>query len=76
MREVMQKHFDPKKLPPIAKWQAERESLNADMKRLNLEYMKLKDDTAKVEKIRSNVYDILQSESRNIHRKWTQDTDI
>ena len=37
IRDVLQKHFAPKKLSPIAKWQAERESLNADLKRLNLE---------------------------------------
>jgi len=75
LRDVMQKHFGPKKLPPIAKWQAERESLNADLKRLNLDYMKLKDDTAKVEKIRSNVYDILRSESRETQRTRAQDVD-
>jgi len=75
LRDVMQKHFDPKKLPPISKWQAERESLNADLKRLNLDYMIFKDDTAKVEKIRSNVYDILRSESRETQRTKVQDVD-
>jgi chromosome segregation ATPase len=30
LREVMQGHFDIKKLPPITKWQAEREKLTAD----------------------------------------------
>ena len=75
MRDVMQKHFDPKKLPPIAKWQAERESLNSDLKRLNQDYMKLKDETAKVEKIRSNVYDILRSDSRETQRTRAQDVD-
>ena len=50
LRDVLQKHFDPKKLPPITKWQTERESLTADLQRLNLDYKKLKDDTAKVEK--------------------------
>ena len=76
LRDVLQKHFDPKKLPPITKWQAERESLYADLKRLNLDYMKLKDDTAKVEKIRSNVYDILRSESRETQRTQTQFIDL
>ena len=33
---------------------------------------KLRDDTAKVEKIRSNVYDILQSESRESQRTRAQ----
>ena len=71
----MQKHFDPKKLPPITKWQAERESLTADLQRLNLDYKKLRDDTAKVEKIRKNVYDILRSESRETQRTRAQDID-
>jgi len=72
LRDVLQKHYAPMKLPPIAKWQAGRESLTADLKRLNLDYKKLKDDTAKVEKIRSNVYDILRSESRETQRTQTQ----
>ena len=76
LRDVLQKHYDPMKLPPIVKWQAERESLTADLKRLNLDYKKLKDDTAKVEKIRSNVYDILRSESRETQRTRTQFIDL
>ena len=75
LRDVLQNHFDPKKLPPITKWQTERESLTADLKRLNLEHKKLRDDTAKVEKIRKNVYDILRSESRETQRTRAQNVD-
>jgi len=53
----------------------ERESLNADLKRLNLDYKKLKDDTAKVEKIRSNVYDIMSAERRREQPRRAQDID-
>jgi len=64
LREAMQKHFDPKKLPPITKWKAEREKLIPKKNRLNREYQILKTDTAEVEKIRSNVYDIVSAEKR------------
>lgn len=37
-------------------WKAERDKLNADMRRLNGEYASLKTETAEVEKIRSHVY--------------------
>jgi len=75
LRGVLQKHFDPKKLPPIAKWEAERESLTADKKRLNHEYATLKDETAKVEKIRSNVYDIMSAERHREQPHKSQDID-
>jgi len=76
LRDVMQKHFDPTKLPPITKWQAERESLTADLQRLNLDYVKLREDTAKVEKIRKNVYEILRSESRETQRTRKHNVDL
>ena len=76
LRNVLQKHFDPTKLPPISKWQAERESLTADLQRLKLEYRKLRDDTARVEKIRKNVYEVLRSELRDTQRAKAQDIDL
>jgi len=33
LREVMQGHFDPKKLPPVSKWQAEHKEKTADKQR-------------------------------------------
>jgi len=75
LRDVLQKHFEPKKLPPITKWKAERESLTADLQLLSLEYTKLKDDTVIVEKIRKNVYDILRSESMETQRTRAQNVD-
>ena len=66
--DVLQGHFDPKKPPPVSKWKAEREKLAADKQRLNGEYTKLKNDTATVEKIRSNIYDILREETRTVER--------
>ena len=62
MKDIMQERFDPAKLPPITKWKAERDKLNADKQQLNGEYVSLKKDTTEVEKIRRNVYDIMREE--------------
>jgi len=59
LRDVLQEHFDIKKLPPITKWQAEREKLTVKKKGLDVEYSKLRTDTATVEKIKRNIDDIL-----------------
>lgn len=67
LHDVMQGRFDPKKLPSITKWNTERDELNADKRRLNGEYVALKNDTAEVEKIRRNVYDIMSREKRREH---------
>jgi len=32
LKDVLQERFDPKKLPPITKWTAEREKLTVDKK--------------------------------------------
>ena len=62
LREHMQKHFDPKKLPPIFKWEKELAEKLEVKDSLYREYHKLKDDTAKVEKIQRSVKNILHSE--------------
>ena len=64
LRDVLQGHFDPAKLPPITKWKTERDKLNADHAALNREYTVLKSDTLAAEKIRSNVNDIMRAERR------------
>jgi len=63
LREHLQKHFDPKKLPPIAAWEKKlAENLEAKDS-LYREYYTFKDETAKVEKIQRSVKEILHSES-------------
>jgi hypothetical protein len=52
LKDVLQARFDPKKLPPITKWKAEREKLKADMDRLRQEYLRLKDEIREVEIVR------------------------
>ncbi|MDL2235518.1 hypothetical protein LJC07_05095 [Christensenellaceae bacterium OttesenSCG-928-L17] len=76
MKDVMQERFDPNKLPPITKWKSERDKLNADRRKLNGEYVSLKNDTAEVEKIRSNVYDIMREEQRREQPQRKQDMEL
>jgi hypothetical protein len=57
-------HLNGRDKIPLPTWKGEREKLTADKKRLNSAYNYLKTDTAKVEKIRSNVYDIMRAEQR------------
>jgi hypothetical protein len=52
LKDVLQARFDPKRLPPLTKWKAEREKLKADMDGLRQEYLKLKDEIREVEIVR------------------------
>lgn len=61
---------------PTKAWKAERDKLTADKKRLNREYVSLKNDTAEVEKIRKNVYDIMRGEARTAQRIKAQDMEL
>ena len=61
---VLQTHFDPKKLPPIAKWKAEIEKLTAERSGLNQQYNTLKDEVKEAEQIRKSVYSIMRQEQR------------
>jgi len=63
LRGVLQERFDNKKLPPVSKWQAEREKLTTEKKLLDIEYSKLWHETAAVEKIKRSVDDILREET-------------
>jgi len=55
LKEVLQKHFDPRKFPPIKKWQSEQAELLSKKTILNNEYKKLKEETREVEQIRREV---------------------
>ena len=52
LREHMQKHFEPKKLPPISKWEKELAEKLAEKDSLYRGYYTLKDATAKNGKIK------------------------
>ena len=73
LREVMQQHFDLKKLPPVSKWIAERETMNGKIQRLNVQFKDLWDNTAKAERIKRSVDDILNDGTGERQRKRTKD---
>ena len=56
---MLQKRFEPKKLPPITKWTNEKAELLSEKSELNEKYLKLKSDVSQFEKIRKNVSEIL-----------------
>lgn len=58
---------------PLKTWKAERDKLKADRQRLNGAYVSHKNDTAEVEKIRRNVYDIMREENRGEQPTRNQD---
>ena len=62
LKDVMQERFDPKKLPPIRKWESERDKLKAERQQLSHRYDRLKNEVKEVEKIRRNVYSFLKEE--------------
>ena len=72
----MQKRYEPKKLPPITKWKAERETLNADLQQLNSQYFALKNEVGTVEKIRRNITDIMQEQTRTRQRTKENDMEL
>jgi hypothetical protein len=63
LRDVLQGRFDPKKLPPITKWREELTTKTAEKEKLYQEYSILKEETAKVEKIKRSIAEILHSET-------------
>jgi len=75
LREVMQGHFDPKKLPPVSKWQAEHKEKTADKQRLDVAFREVWNNTAAVEKIKRSVDDILNDGTGERQRRRTQDID-
>ena len=74
MREHLQKHYDPKKLPPIRAWEDELATKLAEKDSLYQKYYKLKEDTAKIEKIQRSVKEILHSDEPQPERAVTRKT--
>ena len=72
LREVLQERFDPKKLPPIAKWREELSAKTAEKDSLYRKYYTLKDEAHKLEKIRASVREIMQIEvpKRTSQKSW------
>ena len=64
----LKEHLNGRNQAPLHEWKAEREKLAAEHKQINREYQQLKADITAAEKIRSNVYDIMQGEQRQNQR--------
>jgi len=64
LRKVMQKHYDPNKLPPITKWKKELSEKTAAKTKLSGEYKTLRDETSKIERIQRSAKEILRSEEQ------------
>ena len=72
LKDVLQQHFDPKKLPPVSKWQAEIAKLNVERDKLNHRYYALKDEIKEAEQIRKSVHSIMRQEEREQQPHITQ----
>ena len=75
LKDVLQGHFDPKKLPPVTKWTAERDKLAAERSKLNQQYGALKNEVSEAEQIRKGVYDIVRAEQRQAEPQRTRGMD-
>ena len=75
LRDVLQDRFDPKKSPPITKWKAEHDKLTLERRKLNQQYVSLKDEVKEVEQIRKRVYDIMRQEARRDEPQRTKGMD-
>ena len=75
LRDVLQGRFDPKKLPPISKWQAEKTKLTAERKLIEADYSKLRDEVKEAEQIRSSIYSVVRAEQQRTQPQRAQDID-
>jgi hypothetical protein len=73
LKGVLQQHFDPKKLPPVSKWQAEIIKLTAERGKLNQRYYALKDEIKEAEHIRKSVHSIINAEQRERQPRRAQE---
>jgi DNA repair exonuclease SbcCD ATPase subunit len=76
LKGVLQKHYDPKKLPPISKWQAEIAKLTAERKRIEADYYKLRDEVKEAEQIRKSIYNTIRQEQRETQPRRAQGIDL
>jgi hypothetical protein len=59
LKGVLQSHYDPKKLPPIAKWERERDDLRVEKSVLYKDYEFLKEDVQQAEVIKRNAEKVM-----------------
>ncbi|GHU80008.1 hypothetical protein FACS1894191_4180 [Clostridia bacterium] len=77
LKDVLQARFDPKKLPPIAQWKAEREKLMAEKGGLYQNYYRLRDEVKNAEAIRRTVEQLTRAdEPERQQRKRSRDMEL
>jgi hypothetical protein len=68
--------YDPKQLPPITKWNAERKELTAEKSKLYQEYAQLKEEIREVEIIRKSAEEIARTLYPQPSRRCSQEIEI
>lgn len=76
LRDLLQERYDPKKLPPITKWREELVAKTTESNTLYRDYLVLKDETAKVEKIRRSVGEIMREETAKMIPQKSQGMEL
>lgn len=76
LRDVLQTHFDTKKLPPISKWQNELSVKTAEKDALYRDYYNLKDEAHNVGKIKASVKAILHNDTPKQVRQKLWDVEL
>ena len=72
LKDVLQGHFDPKKLPPIKQWKTEQTKLLSQKSALNNDYKRLKEEVRRVEVMRREVDKILSTDRLPQQRERSQ----
>jgi len=76
LRCVLQKRYDPDKLPPITKWKKELSEKTTAKSKLSGECHRLRDETKKIERIQRSVKEILWSENPTIQKPKQRELDM
>jgi hypothetical protein len=76
IRDVLQKRYDPTKLPQITKWKKELSEKTAAKSKLSGEYHRLRDETKKIERIQRSVKGILRSGEQPEVKSKRRDLDM
>ena len=75
-RNYLKKLMNGKKSLPLKAWKTEYAELSAEQKNINQQYLSLKNEVKKAERIRTNVYYIVQQEQQKQQPQRKQDIEF
>ena len=75
MKDVLQKHFDLKKLPLITKWKAKCDKLIAYRGRTENDYAELRNEVKESEQMWRSIHSIMERERERQPRSRAHDAD-